>query len=251
MLEHIRSLAQLSKVGGEIKNITEFNGTLPILLKVLSKPKNGQYLLKMGNTTIETKSHKELLVGQKYWANMSKSSVGAIVLSNLIRPPKMLEMIEKSPLKFNSSDLDKLLKESKSDNFKEYKDFLLDKLLIAQNRTEFLNLGNLLLSLNNGVVSLIISDGHKDELVQIRKSKNKRQTLDFYAIYPHLGEIKGRVYLIEDGVGVEIWVLYESVKKLLEANKNKLKGFDNIEIYQEKDIRPLFEFEEGVLDIKA
>lgn len=251
MLEHIRSLANLSKIGGEIKNITEFNGTLPILLKVLSKSKNGQYLLKMGNTTIETKSHKELFVGQKYWANMSKSSVGAIVLSNLIRPPKMLEMIEKSPLKFDTQDLDKIFKDFKSDTLNELKDFLLDRLPLAQSRVEFLNLGNLLLSLHNGVVSLVISDGQKDGLLQIKKGKNKKQSLEFYALYPHLGAIRGRVYLVEDGVSVEIWVLYESVKKLLEANKDKLKGFDNIEIYQEKDIQPLFEFEEGVLDIKA
>lgn len=251
MLEHIRSLANLSKIGGEIKNITEFNGTLPILLKVLSKSKNGQYLLKMGNTTIETKSHKELFVGQKYWANMSKSSVGAIVLSNLIRPPKMLEMIEKSPLKFDTQDLDKIFKDFKSDTLNELKDFLLDRLPLAQSRVEFLNLGNLLLSLHNGVVSLVISDGQKDGLLQIKKGKNKKQSLEFYALYPHLGAIRGRVYLVEDSVSVEIWVLYESVKKLLEANKDKLKGFDNIEIYQEKDIQPLFEFEEGVLDIKA
>lgn len=251
MLEHIRSLANLSKIGGEIKNITEFNGTLPILLKVLSKSKNGQYLLKMGNTTIETKSHKELFVGQKYWANMSKSSVGTIVLSNLIRPPKMLEMIEKSPLKFDTQDLDKIFKDFKSDTLNELKDFLLDRLPLAQSRVEFLNLGNLLLSLHNGVVSLVISDGQKDGLLQIKKGKNKKQSLEFYALYPHLGAIRGRVYLVEDGVSVEIWVLYESVKKLLEANKDKLKGFDNIEIYQEKDIQPLFEFEEGVLDIKA
>lgn len=251
MLEHIRSLTQLSKIGGEIKNVTEFNGTLPILLKVLSKAKNGEYLLKMGNTTIETKSHKELLVGQKYWANMSKSSVGAIVLSNLVRPPKMLEMIEKSPLKFDTQDLDKIFKDFKSDTFTEFKDFLLDKLPLAQSRIEFLNLGNLLLSLHNGVLSLVISDGQKDGLLQTRKGRNKKQSLEFYALYPHLGAIRGRVYLAEDGIGVEIWVLYESVKKLLEANKDKLKGFDNVEIYQEKDILPLFEFEEGVLDIKA
>ncbi|MDO7253009.1 hypothetical protein [Helicobacter cappadocius] len=251
MLEHVKSLAQLSKVGTEIKNITEFNATLPILLKVLSKAKNGEFLLKMGNTTITTKSQKELLVGQKYWANMSKSSVGAIILSNLVRPPKMLEMIEKSPLKFSIQDLDKIFKESKLESFGEYKDFLLDKLLLAQNRSEFLNLGNLLLSLHNEVVSLVISDEHKDGLVQVKKSKNKKQSLEFYALYPHLGALNGRVYLLEDGVGLEIWVLYESVKKILEANKDKLKGFQSIAIYQEKDIRPLFEFEEGVLDIRA
>lgn len=251
MLEHIRSLAQLSKIGGELKNITEFNGTLPILLKVLSKAKNGQYLLKMGNTTIETKSQKELLLGQKYWANMSKSSVGAIVLSNLVRPPKMLEMIEKSPLKFDTQDLDKIFRDFKSDTLSEFKDFLLDKLPLAQSKMEFLNLGNLLLSLHNGVVSLVISDGAKDGFLQLKKSRNKKQSLDFYAIYAHLGTIKGRVYLLEGGVGVEIGVLYQSVKKLLENNKDKLKGFESIEIYQEKDIQPLFEFEEGVLDIKA
>ncbi|PAF54110.1 hypothetical protein BKH42_02545 [Helicobacter sp. 13S00482-2] len=251
MLKHIKALSELSKIGGEVKNITEFNGTLPILLKVLSKQKNGEFLLKMGNTEISTRSQKELIVGQEYWANMSKSSVGAIILSNLIRTPKMLNMIEKSPLKFIIRDLDKLFQESKSDGFREYKDFLLDKLLLVQNRLEFLTLSNLLLSLHNEVLSLVISDGNKNELVQVRKSKNKKQSLEFYGLYPHLGEIKGRIYLLERGVGVEIWVLYESVKKILEENKNKLKGFESIAIYQKKEIVPLFEFEEGFLDIKA
>ncbi|PAF41562.1 hypothetical protein [Helicobacter sp. 11S03491-1] len=251
MLEHIVSLERLYNSIGKINNITEFNAALPIIIKVLSKIKSGEYLLKIGNTTIETKSQKDLLSGQRYWANMSRNAAGAIVLSNLTHLPKMFEMIEKSPLKLNLKDLEKILKNSQTDGLREYRDFLLDKLSDAQNKYEFLNLGNLLFSLHKGVISFVISHKYHEAFVQIKPSKIKKQSLDFYAIYSNLGSIKGKIYLSDKGMGANIYVLYESVKKILETNKDILKGFFSINISKIEKIDPLFEFEESLLDIKG
>ncbi|PAF52519.1 hypothetical protein [Helicobacter sp. 13S00477-4] len=252
MLEQIASIAHLNTLSSELKGDISFNATLPLLLKVLGKDKNGEYILTLGNKTIRTKSHKELLIGQKYWANMSRSSVGAIILSDLIRQPKMIEVIEKSPLKFILSDLEKILKESKKEPLEAYKDFLIDKFANAQNRYDFLNLGNLLLSLHKNVLSFVISDSNKDGLIQIKPSKFKKQSLEFYAIYPHLGPLEGKVYLNDSGVSAWIYVSYESVKKILERHKGELSGFDSVNIEVKKSIiEPLFEFEEGLLDVKG
>lgn len=249
MLDQIRALAHLNALGVKGKGVSEFNATLPLLLKVLEKKGEGEYLLRLGNATIATRSQKELTIGQKYWAQMSRSSVGAIVLSNLIHQPQMLETLQNSPLKFSFSDLEKIFKEG--DLQDSYKDFLLDKFVNAQTRYEFLSLGNLLLSLQKNVLSFVISDSNQDSLVQLKVSKSKKQSLEFYALYPNLGPIRGRVYLGENGVNAQIYVAYESIRRILEADKDRLKGFDVVQICMEKNIEPLFEFEESLLDIKG
>ncbi|PAF43540.1 hypothetical protein [Helicobacter sp. 11S02596-1] len=252
MLEEIKALARLNALGSQAKGTKEFNATLPLLLKVLGKKGAGEYWLKLGNTTIETKSQKELIVGQKYWAQMSRSSVGAIVLSRLTPQPQMVETLQNSPLKFAFGDLEKLLGEKDSKDFLvAYKDFLLDKFVNAATRYEFLVVGNLLLSLQKNVLSLVIGDSSGDSFLQTRRGKSKKQSLEFYAIYPHLGALRGRVYRGEDGINAEIYVAYEGVKKVLESRLDLLKGFGGVSVYVVEALEPLFVFEESLLDIRG
>lgn len=249
MLTHLTSVAKLAQISQAQAGNVQFNATLPILLKVLSRSKTDEYLLRLGNITIKTKSQKELLINQNYWASMSKSSAGAIILSHLVRVPKIAQTLQKTPLKSLSQELLDFFEKPKS--LETYKEFLVEKFSQAPNHSEFYILGNLLLSLYKGVISFVIAENGRKGILQMRVTKTKRQSLDFYAFYPNLGPIKGRIYLMENGVGVELSVIYESVKTILEKNQATLTRFEKINIYLTKNIEPLFEFEESLLDIKG
>lgn len=250
MLNHLASVAKLAQISQtQAGNEFQFNATLPILLKVLSRSKTDEYLLRLGNIAIKTKSQKELLINQNYWASMSKSSAGAIILSHLTQVPKMAQTLEKSPISFLPQSLLEFFEKPKA--LETYKDFLVEKFAQAPNHFEFYILGNLLLSLHKGIASFVITQNDRRGILQIQASKTKKQSLDFYAFYPNLGSIKGRVYRMQNGVGAEFSVSYESVKTILEKNKAALNGFEKIHIYVAKDIEPFFEFEESLLDIKG
>ncbi|GMB93563.1 hypothetical protein NHP200010_12850 [Helicobacter bizzozeronii] len=250
MLNPISALLNLQQLQNIIKdNPQHFNATLPLFLKVLEKKGDNKYLLQLGNQILETKSAKPLIIGQKYWALMQKSSVGAIMLSNLIPQPKIMEQLKNAPLKLELQQLNQILKQ---EDFKGYHEQLVTHLTHAQSRQDFWLLGNLLLSLQHQVASFVIKDKHQEALIQIKNKKGKQKQLDFYALYPHLGALQGHVLWQEPHLSLHIVVLYENTARLLEQYKNTLKGFDAVYISASPHtIEPLFGFEESLLDTRG
>ncbi|WP_120944583.1 MULTISPECIES: hypothetical protein [Helicobacter] len=247
MLNPISALLSLNQLQELLKDQPkQFNATLPILLKVLEKKGAQKYLLQLGNQIVETKSQKPLSIGQNYWALMQKSSVGAIQLSKLTPQPKIIEQLKDAPLKLEIKDLPSLLGQ---EDFKGYKDMLVQHFSHATTKQDFLLLGNLLLSLQHQVASFVIQDRHKQALVQFKKGKQQR--LDFYALYPHLGPLQGSILFHDPGLSLHLGVAYESVQHLLLAHQHTLKGFESVLIATINPIEPLFGFEESLLDARA
>ncbi|WP_104697066.1 MULTISPECIES: hypothetical protein [unclassified Helicobacter] len=247
MIEKISSLLQnISK----ISHTKEINNTLPILLQVLKKESKDIYLIKMGNMQTTTKSQKELLIGGKYLANVTKSSIGSILLSNLTPYPKLLDEIGNSPIKLTHHDLKKFLNKDYKIFLEEWKTFLLEHLSQAPTRENFLFLGNMLLSLQKEILTLIVNEDKKDNLLQIKKKKS-RQELEFYALYPHLGSIDGLIYQKGQDLGLRLIVTFDSVKNLLEKNISSLDSFSQIDIFKTETIEPLFNFKDHLLDLRS
>ncbi|MFC3847150.1 hypothetical protein ACFOPX_01185 [Helicobacter baculiformis] len=250
MLNPISALLSLQQLQNLLKdNPQHFNATLPLLLKVLEKKGAQKYLLQLGNQIVETKSQKPLIVGQNYWALMQKSSVGAIMLSNLTPQPKIVAQLKNAPLTLEIKDLPTLLSQ---EDFKGYKETLIQHLTHATTKQDFLLLGNLLLSLQHQVASFVIRDNHKEALLQFKPKKAKQQRLDFYALYPHLGPLQGSIIFHDPGLELYLNVAYESVRTLLQAHQHKLRGFENVHIATATNsIEPLFDFEESLLDTRG
>ena len=78
-----------------------------------------------------------------------------------------------------------------------------------------------MLGLKQGVLSLVISE--KDEVLQMKKSGTNK--VRFSAIMPILGIVEGEIGVYKDGNTLELKVLYESTKSLLERNLTSLRGF--------------------------
>lgn len=241
-------IEKLQKIAATLKSAqtpTTYNASLPMLIKVMAKLKGDLYLLQIGAQQIQTKSHKELIVGQRYWGEMGRSSLGHIALRNVIAQPKILESFAHAPLKFSLQDLEELGKNN--DIFEGFKDFVADKLAQAQSKEEFLFLSNLLLGLKNGVLTLVINQ--KDEILQLKKiSKNK---IRFSAIMPILGIIEGEIGVFKEGNTLDVKVLYESTKSVLEKNLSLLPHFKVSNIVVDAHLKPLYEFRESLLDVRG
>lgn len=243
----------ISKVASLSQNITkiaqnkEFNNTLPVLLKILSKEGGDLYSIKIGNLTQQTKSLKELQIGARYFANISKSSVGTTLISNLTPYPEHLSNLISSPLRFKHNELKALL-ESK-DFGKDYKDFLTQQFVQANNKNDFFFYGNMLLALQKNIYNFIVDENGRNKILQI-KAKNTSSHLEFYALFPALGNISGMVYYDKDAqMGLNLNTHFKSVKSLLERNLDSLHGFKQINISVQENIPPLFTLEDHLLNI--
>ncbi|MGL2527584.1 hypothetical protein ACOWOP_05595 [Helicobacter pylori] len=242
MLEALNALNQLNALHS--KNAAHhFNATLPILLKVLEKQDKDLFLLQVGNKIIPTKSEQELKINQPYFATMQRNQLGDIVLKNLVPAPKILDALDDLPA-LEMKKLKEILSAKDNTPLKEYKEFLSEKLIHAKNSQEFLNTANMLLSLQSQVLSFVVENERKKAFLQM---KAKKQSVDFYALYPNLGEIGGVIYLKEKEKQLFLKTTLQRTKEVLKEAQNTLLGFSFVEIVCEKTPM-LFAFEECLLD---
>lgn len=198
-LSHIDKLAAANapnSAAGSTKSSAHapkhFNANLPVLLNVLAKAQGNNYLLKLGNTTIQTQAHAPLQVGKSYWANMQKNAAGQIIISNLVQKPEIDSALKNMPLKLGMGDLRHLASDPKA-FVQELKEFLLSQLANTASSSDFKELSLLALSLSQGVLSLVVHEDGHDHLMQI-SHKSARNKLEFYAIFPRLGPISGQIW---------------------------------------------------------
>ncbi|ACX97694.1 hypothetical protein [Helicobacter pylori] len=241
MLEALNAINQLNALHS--KNATHhFNATLPILLKVLEKQDKDLFLLQVGNRIIPTKSEQELKINQPYFATIQRNQLGDIVLKNLVPAPKILDALDDLPT-LEMKQIKEILS-AKDNPLKEYKELLSEKLIHAKNPQEFLNTANMLLSLQSQVLSFVVENERKKAFLQV---KAKKQSVDFYALYPNLGEIGGVIYLKEKEKQLFLKTTLQRTKEILKEAQNTLLGFSSVEIVCEKTPM-LFAFEERLLD---
>ena len=271
-LQQMTNLAKLDSALSSQKGAKHFNASLPVLLKVLSQSKNGEYLLQLGRTQIATNSAIKLEIGKSYWANMQKNAANQIVLNNLIKNPKIMENLKNSPLKLSLNDLAELQKNPK-DFINELKEFLLKEIALSENPKDFGELAKSLLSLSQGVLSLVITDEGKEHLLQIAQKKSRKNQVEFYGIFPSLGPIRGvfsdcsennksrdevekkgegdkNLYSSDKLLG-QLWVMSEKIAQLLHKHREDLGVECDLRVYVDSVIEPLLELENSLLDIKT
>ncbi|EJB76965.1 hypothetical protein KVK39_02610 [Helicobacter pylori] len=242
MLEALNALNQLNALHS--KNATHhFNAALPILLKVLEKQDKDLFLLQVGNKIIPTRSEQDLKINQPYFAIMQRNQLGDIVLKNLVPAPKILDGLDDLPT-LEMKQIKEILSAKDNTPLKEYKEFLSEKLIHAKSSQEFLNTANMLLSLQSQVLSFVVENERKKAFLQM---KAKKQSVDFYALYPNLGEIGGVIYLKEKEKQLFLKTTLQRTKEILKEAQNTLLGFSSVEIVCEKTPM-LFAFEERLLD---
>lgn len=243
----ISKILNISKISENLSHTKHYNTTLPILLQVMEKTRTG-YLLKLGSNTIEAKSLNSLQIGGKYWAIVKDSSVGEIIISNLIKQPKIFDNAKKTSLKFDINEIESLLKDAKS--IEKFGENLIEKSSISNSKDDFLFLINSLVALNKKILNIVINDNKKDILLQIKKPKNEK--IEFSAIFNNLGVINGAIY---DNQSLIIKTQYKNVKNILENNIKNLEDFDKfseISIIFDENIDIFFNlYDDNILDLEV
>ena len=93
----------------QLLKVTQFNNYLLIPIKVIKKISDNRYQLSIGNKEIETTSYIDIEDGVKYWGELSLSKEGQMMLRNLKKQPKILQM-EAFPLALQVESLAQLLR---------------------------------------------------------------------------------------------------------------------------------------------
>ncbi|RDU57570.1 hypothetical protein [Helicobacter sp. MIT 99-5507] len=242
----INRILNITKIVKNFEQQTNYNNTLPLLLQILDKTKNG-YKLKLGNNIIEARSAKELQVGRNYLATIKENKNGEIIISNLVNRPKILEVIKDSTLKFEINELKELFKDSKF--MQNLSENLEQKISLANSKDDFLFLTHSLIALNKKIINLVIKDKNKEILLQIKK--RKKDKIEFSAVFNNLGIINGSIYTNQILI---IKTQFNHIKKILESNIKKLEGhenFDEIHILYDEDMEILFDlYGDNILDIE-
>lgn len=251
----IQALQKLTKIANIVSKETStiLNSALPVSIEVLEKRGFMRYMLKIGNIIMETKSLKELEIGSRYFAELQKSSVGSILIQNLIKQPKVLEDLKNTPIKFDEESFKKLF-DQKKDPAIELKEIIVDGLVNAKSADDFNFFSNMLLALQKDIIAVPFKDESKDALLQFKRPKRggfSQNFLEFYAIFEHLGSLNGKIMMQNEALELYLAVQYESVKRLLENEAKNLVGFEKIEIFVEKEIEPFFEFKLSLLDVRG
>ncbi|MFP4332329.1 MAG: hypothetical protein ACLFQJ_03440 [Campylobacterales bacterium] len=225
----------------------KINSSLPIKIEVVSKLYGIKYMLKLGNVETETKSLKDLQVGSNYWAVMKKSSTNSIILSNLTPQPKILEFARFFDMDFK--DLHRIMSDSSGDIFKNLKNEIMNRLAGSNDRNEFWFWTNVLISMQQGVITLPFRYEDKEFLMQLKK-RYAKDVLDFYATFPNLGEIEGVIKAFNKELFLELKVQFASVKALLLKESKELSGVTLSKVVIDK-VKPLYEFNNSLLDLKG
>jgi hypothetical protein len=221
----------LSKIGKILKtinrfeNIKEFNANLPVQIDIKKQLNPIKYLIKLGNREIQTKSYIPLKIGNKYLAEIKEGRY-SIKISNLKEYPKILNILKK--INFTKNFLAPEKKE------------IISHLANANNKNEFIFWMNILISFNQKIHHLIIND-KKKALMQLKYKKN---TLKFYAVFEHLGEIEG--FLFENSL--KLFCEFDSTINLINLYKKELPFL--VETVK-KEIKPIYDFSENLINLKA
>jgi hypothetical protein len=214
-----------------------------------------RYTLLMGSREVETKSHKELEVGGRYWGEVKTGTGGVINLSNLKKKPSFLQK------NFNFKlDGETVLKElTKEGGIENLKNQLLKRAGESESANEFKFYTNMALKLDEGKISLPILYADKEFFLQLQEKKRparekdnqplKQKSVQFYAVFNNLGPIEGTVYLQENQKTLHLGVLYASTLELLKSQSEQLDMETLFSI--KREIEPLFEMDEKLLDISV
>jgi len=220
----------ISKLGKILKTLNrfssvEFNSSLPVKVEIKKEINPITYLIKLGNKETETKSHIPLKVGKKYFAQI-KEMKHSIQITNLKPYPKLLETIESIPLK---------------KGFIEFKkDEIINNMINAKDKNEFLFFSNILLALDKKIYHFAIND-EKKALIQFKYSKNR---VLFYAVFMNLGEIEGEINEYKAIISSS----YENVLNLIKMYENEIDL--NIETFL-KQPKVLYQFNDKLIDLKV
>lgn len=233
------------------KNPLELKAIIKLAsMNVLQSLGSNKYTVQLNNQTLTAQSDKSIDVGSRYWTQLSDNKDGNIKLSNLVKMPKLFQLLQSSHTKYSLEDLKTILSAKEPAGL--VKQNVLEHLSTASSKDEFSNTSTLLLSLQSQTLTIPVEYKGHFSILQMKKRYNKRSKkaqIEFYAALELLGPISGVISLEENEVFVNISVAFEKTKDFLDQESKNFSLNLNISLIQ--DIEPLYEFKtlNSILDL--
>ncbi len=253
MITAINEIAKFESVFSKLSTL-QFNATLPISIKVLKRVDLNRFTLLMGKKEVETKSMVPLKEGEVYWGEFKTSKEGIVKISNLLQKPSFevkKEHLSKD-LFFSLEEIKEIFSKEKSKSV--FKEEILNKMASSKNREDFIHLTNTLLALQNAVFFVPVKIDERRYFFQFKnkqkKDKVKKEfTTSFYVSFENLGPINGVLRVADNDKKLTLYAYYKKSALFL---KEELKNLHiRSEIFVSKEIKPLFETNKRLLDIKG
>ncbi len=211
----------------------------PVVMEVLKSLGGGKYLVDINGRQLQAQSSTPLKEAHSYSALLHSDKHSMPTLSSLKMLPKIfshLQRLTDSSTLYDTHRLTHLLQHKKAAAV--LKESVLHELANSTSKEHFNANAMLLLSLYNSVLSFPLLFSERFGLFQLKKrynKKSKRTQLHFYALFAHLGAVKGSV----DESGIRMCVGHEETRYLLEERSDELSYEISIEVCE--DIEALFD----------
>jgi len=219
---------------------------------VLKNLGDSELLLKSASKEFSVKSEVNLKEGAKVWAKVATLPDKTLLLQSAKSMPKLMQNLALLENKYKLEDLQTLLKAKEP--MSTFKKEVLEQLATSSSKEQFNSLTQMLISLNQNILTIPIEYQNYYAILQMKKRYNKQSkklSLDFYTALETLGEIEGTISLIDDEVYLHLNVAFEESLKLLEKHIDELSLSSNTTLKLKESFEPLFN-QEGLalLDIK-
>lgn len=222
-------------------------------IDVLKSLGDGKYLIGEKNSSAKeafiAQSDKPLTEGEKYWVELSRNKNGTTKIQSPLKQPLFFKNLQNSSVDYSLKDLQNILSSKNPQN--QLKQDLMERLSSATSKDEFTATSTLLLSLQSQIFTIPLNLKGYFSILQFKKrynSQTKKTSIDFYTSLEFLGPISGLIWLHEESVSVELSVVFDKTKQLLQDSMKNISY--NIKISIVKTIEPLYSTNlENLLDI--
>jgi hypothetical protein len=243
--------------------IIKYGSKLPLTMEILERLDPLNYLLQMDGKKALSESEKQLEPGMRYWGEVVHKRGEKYVIKNLIKQPQFFRQIQDNAYVDARKVLEAFTSNSKTPFETRFKKEIINQMASTNNRDEFIFLNQLLLSMENNVISIPVHFEDRSALFQYkyRREKKKKEeidevkTLDFYAAFDTLGPMKGKLIYYQNQVDLNIEVNFPISKKFLLENlgiSEQLKNMNIIIKVIETEIQPLYSFtQNNLLDLRT
>jgi len=243
--------------------LIKYGSNVPITMDVLERLDPINYLLQMNGKKAFSESEKPLEAGMKYWGEVTHKRGEKFVIKNLIKQPAFFRQVQDNAFVDAKRVLEAFSSNSKTPFEAKFKQEIINQMAVSTDKDEFVFLNQLLLSMENNVISIPVNYEDRTALFQYKYGMEKKKknggedlkSLDFYALFDTLGPMKGKIIYYDNSISLNLEVNFATSRRFLQRNIGTSDLMQNMDIsikVIENEIQPLYSFtQNNLLDLKT
>ena len=262
-MNSLKKINQLEAEKSSRAGLIKYGSNVPITMEVLERLDPLNYLLQMNGKKAFSESEKQLESGMKYWGEVTHKRGEKFVIKNLIKQPAFFRQVQDNAFVDAKKVLEAFSSNSKTPFEAKFKQEIINQMAVSTDKDEFVFLNQLLLSMENNVISIPVNYEDRTALFQYKYGMDRKKkegedglkSLDFYALFETLGPMKGKIIYFDNSISLKLEVNFRTSRKFLLKNIGISDIFKDMDIsikVIEREIQPLYSFtQNNLLDLKT